>query len=185
MVERRFHVPARLHLFKGEDHPETCGVDWPSHINVLGMTSKPATPHSKPRIPHTAGLSASMPWLGADVIAWQPLARHRRCCGAAPCSPAATNVRELSAVHDQSLNRTREITANNTRHTIAGLQSKDRVPLRETHGREHDIAPLEDDPVAGGCLALRRSSGPCLVEETHEPCPLRRISRVRDAPVGR
>jgi hypothetical protein len=38
MVERRTHVPARLHLFKGEDHPETCGVDWPSHINVFEIT---------------------------------------------------------------------------------------------------------------------------------------------------
>jgi hypothetical protein len=31
------------------------------------MTSKPATPSSEPRIPHTAGLSASMPLLDTTI----------------------------------------------------------------------------------------------------------------------
>ncbi|HET6497791.1 MAG TPA: hypothetical protein VFH17_01870, partial [Coriobacteriia bacterium] len=46
MVERRTHVPARVHETKGQDHRERSGVDRPSHINVLGMTSKPASPTS-------------------------------------------------------------------------------------------------------------------------------------------
>ncbi len=43
MVDRRSHVPARLHFFKDEDHPETHGVDWPSHINVFGHDPRPLT----------------------------------------------------------------------------------------------------------------------------------------------
>jgi len=34
MVERRSHVPARLHETKGQGHRELSGVDRPSHINV-------------------------------------------------------------------------------------------------------------------------------------------------------
>ncbi|MDP2181776.1 MAG: hypothetical protein Q8K99_04310, partial [Actinomycetota bacterium] len=41
MVDRRSHVPARLHLLKGEDHHETYEVDWPSHINVLRHERRP------------------------------------------------------------------------------------------------------------------------------------------------
>jgi len=37
MVERRSHVPARLHETKGQGHRELSGVDRPSHINVFGQ----------------------------------------------------------------------------------------------------------------------------------------------------
>ena len=38
MVDCRSHVPARLHVPQGTDPLEDCGVDWPSHINVLRMS---------------------------------------------------------------------------------------------------------------------------------------------------
>jgi hypothetical protein len=40
MAERRIHVPARLHETQGQDHRERFRVDWPSHINVLGMSRR-------------------------------------------------------------------------------------------------------------------------------------------------
>jgi hypothetical protein len=42
MVERRSHVPARLHETKGQGHRELSGVDRPSHINVVALHLKRA-----------------------------------------------------------------------------------------------------------------------------------------------